>query len=121
MSIWIKWASLLMFAAVVSGAFGSHILKSRLNLYEMVIYQTAVLYHFIHALGLFAVAWVSTLTVDPKVKWAGICLIVGIGLFSGSLYLLAVTGFKKLGMITPLGGLSFLAGWILLFLAKVQS
>ena len=114
-----RWASLFMFLAVLLGAFGSHGLKSKLSEYAMGVYNTAVLYHFFHALGLFAVAWVSTQTTDPKVFWAGIFLASGIFLFSGSLYILAVTGTKWLGAVTPLGGLCFLIGWLLLFLCKV--
>src|SRR5437867_2167149 len=101
--IWAKWASILMFLAVALGAFGSHILKAKLSDYSLEVFKIGVLYHLIHALGLFIVAWLATITVDPKVTWAGILLIAGIFLFSGSLYLLAITGQKWLGAITPLG------------------
>ena len=107
-----------MFLAVGLGAFGSHALKEKLSAYSMDVYKTAVLYHFIHALALFVVAWVSTQTQDPKVYYAGIFFVVGIVLFSSPLYLLSITGIKWLGAITPLGGLSFLTGWALLFLSK---
>ena len=108
-----------MFLAVGLGAFGAHALKEKLSAYSLDVYKTAVLYHFIHALGLFVVAWASTQTQDSKVYYAGIFFIAGIILFSGSLYLLSVTGIKWLGAITPLGGLSFLIGWGLLFLTKI--
>ena len=107
-----------MFLAVALGAFGAHMLRGKLNGYSLDVYKTAVLYHFIHALALFVVAWVSTQSSDPKIQTAGICFIVGIILFSGSLYALSVTGIKWLGAITPLGGLSFLMGWFLLFVIK---
>ena len=115
--IWIRIASLLMFLAVALGAFGSHALRGKLTDHYLEIYKTGVLYHFIHALGLFVVAWLSTQTQNPKVNLAGIFMLTGIVLFSGSLYLLSITGQKWLGAITPLGGLSFLFAWLLLFLS----
>lgn len=115
---WVKVAALLMALAVMLGAFGSHALKGKLTDYYLDVYKTAVLYHMIHALGLGLVAWLSTITADPRVNIAGILLVVGIVLFSGSLYLLSVSGIKWLGAITPLGGLSFIAGWVLLILVK---
>ena len=117
--IWAKTASVLMFLAVALGAFGSHALRGKISDYYLDVYKTAVLYHMIHALGLFAVAWLSTVIADPKVNMAGIFMLIGILLFSGSLYILSVTGIKWLGAITPLGGLSFLIAWGCLFLAKL--
>lgn len=107
-----------MILAVALGAFGSHALKGKLTDYYLDVYKTAVLYHMIHALGLFVIAWMSTVSNDPKVNLAGFFLLAGIILFSGSLYVLSVTGIKWLGAITPLGGISFIVGWVLLFLAK---
>ena len=115
---WTKIASILMFLAVALGAFGSHALREKLTDHYLEVYKTAVLYHFIHALGLFVVAWLSTQTQDSKINLAGIFMLTGIILFSGSLYLLSITGQKWLGAITPLGGLSFLCAWLLIFLAK---
>lgn len=115
---WIRIASLLMFLAVALGAFGSHALRGRLTDHYLDVYKTAVLYHFIHASGIFVVAWLSTVSQDPRITYAGLAFLAGIVLFSGSLYVLSVTGTKWLGAITPLGGLSFLAGWLLLFLSK---
>ena len=117
---WIQIASLLMFAAVGLGAFGAHAIKGKITDTYLDVYKTAVLYHFIHALGIFIVAWLSTTNQDPKISCAGIAFILGITLFSGSLYLLSVTGLKWLGAITPLGGLSFLAGWLFIFLSATQ-
>src|SRR3989338_9671589 len=105
---WIKLGSILMFTAVALGAFGSHALRGKLTDYYLEVYKTGVLYHFIHALGLFVVAWLSTQSQDSKITLAGIFMLAGIVLFSGSLYVLSVTGQKWLGAITPLGGLSFL-------------
>lgn len=111
--MWLRIAGLTMFLGVALGAFGAHALKTKLDAYSLEIYKTAVLYHLIHGIGIFIVANLSTLINDSKIQWAGILFVAGIVLFSGSLYLLAVTGQKWLGAITPLGGLAFLAAWIL--------
>jgi len=103
-----------MALGVIMGAFGAHGLRSVLSLSMMEIYQTAVFYHLVHAIGLFIVAWVWTLSDSKLVTPIGFLFLVGIFLFSGSLYLLAMTGLKWLGMITPLGGISFIIGWSLL-------
>ena len=97
--MWLRIAAIFMFLAVALGAFGSHALKAKLDAYSLDVYKTAVLYHLIHALGLFVVFYLSTLKSDPKIQWAGILLVSGIILFSGSLYLLAITGQKWLGAI----------------------
>lgn len=115
---WVQLGSLFMFLGVVLGAFGSHALRPRISEYYFDIYKTGVLYHFIHALALFIVAWLTTQSADPKVHFAGICFILGIFLFSGSLYLLSISEIKWLGAITPLGGLAFLVGWFLLLHAQ---
>ena len=107
-----------MFVAVVLGAFGSHAMRSRLSEHYFDVYRTAVLYHFVHAFGIFVVAWVSTQIHNQNVTYAGVSFLMGIVLFSGSLYVLSITQIKWLGAITPLGGLCFLAGWTLLFFAK---
>lgn len=116
--VWAKVGAAFMFLAVMLGAFGAHALRSKLTDHYMDVYKTAVLYHMIHALGLFVVAWASTLTGDGKVNLAGWFILSGIILFSGSLYILSVTSIKWIGAITPLGGLAFLAGWLMLILIK---
>ena len=116
--IWAKIASVFMFFGVVLGAFGSHALKAKLSDYSLDVYKTAVMYHFIHALGLFIVAWLSMTVADPKINIAGIFMVIGIILFSGSLYALALTGHKWLGAIAPLGGVSFLIAWSLLIFVR---
>jgi uncharacterized membrane protein YgdD (TMEM256/DUF423 family) len=108
---WSAIAALLLALAVMLGAFGAHGLKDRLDAYSMEVYQKAVFYHFIHALGLLVV------TLAPRTAnlvWVNLLLVAGILIFSGSLYLLAITGVRTLGAITPLGGLSFIAAWLLL-------
>jgi uncharacterized membrane protein YgdD (TMEM256/DUF423 family) len=108
---WSTIAALLLALAVILGAFGAHGLKDRLDAYSMEVYQKAVFYHFIHALGLLIV---SVTPRTASLGWVQMLLLAGILIFSGSLYLLAVTGARMLGAITPLGGLCFIAGWLLL-------
>lgn len=110
-------ASVLLVLAVAIGAFGAHGLKSHLSNEMMQVYKTGVEYHFYHALGLLLVGVLSISMPSGLLNWSAICLSLGIILFSGSLYLLSISGIKWLGAITPLGGLSFIAGWVLLFAA----
>ena len=115
---WIRYGSLLMMLGVALGAFGAHGLKGTLSAQALETYHTAVLYHLIHGLGLLAVGWMSTLRpAAPLVRPAGWAFVAGIVLFSGSLYLLSLTGAKKLGLITPFGGLALLIGWLCLALS----
>jgi len=110
-------AALLLALAVILGAFGAHALKERLTADMMQVYETGVKYHFYHALGLLLVGVLAIQMPSTLMNWSAICLIAGIVIFSGSLYVLAITGIKWLGAITPIGGLSFIAGWVLLALA----
>jgi uncharacterized membrane protein YgdD (TMEM256/DUF423 family) len=98
------------FVAVGAGAFGAHGLKKRLTAEMLGIFEVGVRYHFYHALGLFAVAWLASQRA-PAQGAAGWLMVAGIAIFSGSLYVLALTGTRWLGAITPLGGLCFLAAW----------
>lgn len=107
-------ASVLLALAVAAGAFGAHALKAQLSAEMLQTWKTAVDYHFYHALGLLVIGALALLLPDLPLKWPAILLLSGIVLFSGSLYVLAITGTKWLGAITPLGGLSFIAGWLLL-------
>jgi uncharacterized membrane protein YgdD (TMEM256/DUF423 family) len=105
-------AALVLFAAVGLGAFGAHALKSRLAPDLMAIYQTAVQYHFWHALGLLAVGILLTQKPESAALAAAAWLLVaGIVLFCGSLYALALTGVRGLGAVAPVGGAAFLAAW----------
>lgn len=110
-------ASILLTLAVAIGAFGAHGLKAQLSTEMMQIYKTGVEYHFYHALGLLFIGVLSVSYPSGLLNWSAILLVIGIFLFSGSLYVLAISGIKWLGAITPLGGLSFIAGWVLLFVA----
>lgn len=97
--------------SVALGAFAAHALKQRLDAYSLGVFQTGVLYQMFHALALILFSfWLKDKPVG--LIWPGWCYSAGVVLFSGSLYLLALTGVKKWGAITPLGGLLFLAGWI---------
>lgn len=98
--------------AVAFGAFGAHGLRAKLDPSMLSVYQTAVDYHFYHALGLLAVAFAADrLPGSRMIRIAGWTMLLGIVLFSGSLYVLSLSGIGKLGMITPLGGLAFMAAW----------
>jgi len=110
-------ASAVLALAVIMGAFGAHALKARLANDLMQVYRTGVEYHFYHALGLLLLGVLSIQMPSSLMNWSGFCLTMGIFLFSGSLYGMALTGIKWLGAITPLGGISFIAGWVLLFFA----
>ena len=100
--------------AVALGAFGAHGLEARLSPARLETYQTGVLYHMVHALGLLAVAWAASQWPGGAVHAAGYLFLAGIVLFSGSLYLLVLTDTPWLGAVTPFGGVAFIAGWGLL-------
>ena len=113
---WTAIGSALMALAVVLGAFGAHGLRNRLDAYSLSVYEKAVFYHFVHALGILLVALLAragAITMGAQGRVAGL-LLLGIVIFSGSLYALAVSGVRILGAITPIGGLAFIAGWLLL-------
>ena len=110
-------ASVLLALAVALGAFGAHGLKSQLSTEMLQTWKTGVDYHFYHALGLLLIGILAVSFPSELVKWSAILLTAGIVLFSGSLYALAISGIKWLGAITPVGGMSFITGWVLLFLA----
>ena len=109
----LRTAASFGFLAVALGAFGAHGLKDLLNQNETaLIWEKAVFYHFIHAVMLFVLAQQNPIRMGPWLSF-----LVGIVLFSGSLYLLAVTNIKVLGAITPFGGVSFIIGWLWLVIA----
>jgi uncharacterized membrane protein YgdD (TMEM256/DUF423 family) len=113
--------SINAFLSVALGAFGAHALKSKLSPEMLTVYQTGVQYHMIHALALILVAIVSDkLGNSSLVTVSGWSMLIGIVLFSGSLYALSLSGIKILGAITPLGGVGFLLGWALLAIAAMK-
>src|SRR5437899_10610387 len=115
-NLFFRLAASLCFLAVVLGAFGAHTLRSTLELRgTLQTWQTAVLYHFIHAVALLVLA-----LYGASNRGAWWLLFAGILLFSGSLYAIALTNMRWLGPVTPLGGLCFLAGWASLIVAPVR-
>ncbi len=113
---WSATGSILLALAVILGAFGAHGLRGRLDAYSMGVYEKAVFYQFVHALGMLIVSVLPKTGTFPPESANAVCwlLLAGIVIFSGSLYLLAVTGNRVLGAITPVGGLAFIAAWLLL-------
>jgi uncharacterized membrane protein YgdD (TMEM256/DUF423 family) len=112
-AFWIL-GSLFGFLGVAAGAFGAHALRARLTPDLLAVFETAARYQMYHALALLFVALAAARFPDPALRAAGWLFVAGIVIFSGSLYLLALTGTRWLGAITPLGGLAFLAGWLAL-------
>ncbi len=109
------FAALAAFLAVALGAFAAHGLRGRLDEHLMEVFQTGVRYHFFHALGLGLIAVLAKQYPDSTTLcWAGWLMVAGMLVFSGSLYLLCLSGQSWLGMVTPLGGLAFMAAWLLL-------
>jgi uncharacterized membrane protein YgdD (TMEM256/DUF423 family) len=106
--------AIFMALGVLLGAFGAHALKKILTPEMLAIYKTGVEYQFYHSLGLLVVGSIGFHIESKWLSWSGILLIAGIVIFSGSLYALSISGIKILGAITPVGGLSFVAGWICL-------
>ena len=106
--------ALLAGVAVAAGAFGAHGLEDSVSPDRLETFRTAVTYQMYHALGLLVVGWAATQGWGPAVHGAGYCFVGGIFVFSGSLYLLVLTDTSWLGAITPLGGVAFIAGWLLL-------
>ena len=111
---WFVTGCLMAGLGVAAGAFGAHALKQRLPEDLQAVFETAVRYQMYHALGLLAVAFAMNRWPSGSFQVAGWLLLLGIILFSGSLYALCLTGIRILGAITPFGGLCFLAGWAVL-------
>ena len=103
--------------AVATGAFGAHGLADRLEPRMLEIWETAARYQMYHALALFGAAWLAHQTQGPGANVAAIAFTMGILIFSGSLYALALSNVKVLGAITPIGGLAFIVGWVAVVVA----
>lgn len=112
--------ALNMFIAVGAGAFGAHGLKKILSDDMLAIWHTAVTYQVMHALSMIAIALLLPKFGHAALNWAGNLMLVGIVFFSGSLYLLALTGTRILGAITPIGGACFLVAWLLVAWAAIK-
>ncbi len=109
------------FMAVAMGAFGAHALKTRISAEMLAIFETGVRYQMYHALAMMAVAWALARWPGSLVATGGWLFLAGTILFSGSLYLLSLTGTRWLGAVTPFGGLAFLAGWLCLASVLLKS
>ncbi len=103
--------TLSAFISVATGAFGAHVLKSRMSAEMLAVFEVGVRYQMYHAFALIATAWMQTRWPSAIVTASAWCFVIGTVLFSGSLYLLSLSGVKGFGAITPLGGLAFLGGW----------
>lgn len=107
---------------VALGAFGAHALKARLAPELLAVYQTGIQYHMLHALGLLGVGLLALHLPDSALlKWSGWLMLAGIVLFSGSLYLLAMTGLRWLGAVTPIGGMAFIVAWCALAVSVARA
>lgn len=111
---WLLLGAIFGFLTVALGAFGAHSLKDVLDEYSRSIYEKAVLYQMFHAMALLVLGVLRSLRPELSLQGSGWAFVIGIVLFSGSLYLLAITGWRFLGAITPFGGVAFLIGWGLL-------
>jgi uncharacterized membrane protein YgdD (TMEM256/DUF423 family) len=109
--------AIFMALAVLLGAFGAHALKNILSPEMLAVYKTGVEYQFYHALGLLVIGSIGFHLDSIWLRRSGLLLTLGILLFSGSLYILALTGIKVIGAITPIGGVSFVLGWVCLAIA----
>ena len=121
MNVWLLIAAINGALAVGFGAFGAHGLQGRLDAHHMEIFETAARYHMYHALAMGLAALAMQSTASRTATWSAALFLTGIVIFSGSLYALAMTGERAFAFATPIGGVSFLAGWILLALAAWRS
>ena len=117
---WFAVGALAAATGVALGAFGAHGLKSRVTPDLLVIFETGVRYQMYHALALLAVGWAATRWSIPWINASGWLFTVGIVIFSGSLYVMTLSGVRWLGAITPIGGLAFIAGWLTLATAAIR-
>lgn len=112
---WMMMGAVMTMLSVAIGAFGAHMLKESIGADSIAVYETGVQYHMIHAIGLLIIGLTAgQLGPSTKLKWAARLLFIGIIVFSGSLYVLSISGIKILGAITPIGGVAFIVGWLLL-------
>jgi len=121
MKVFLILGALNALLSIALGAFGAHGLEGKLSEHMMDIYRKAVQYHMMHSLGLILVALLTErLSGTSLINWAGWVMLAGIIIFSGSLYVLSMTGISALGAITPIGGVAFLISWFLIILAAVK-
>ncbi|MBS4195911.1 DUF423 domain-containing protein [Lederbergia citri] len=121
MKIFIIIGAINAFLAVALGAFGAHGLEGKLEPKYLEVWKTGVTYQMFHALGLIAIGIIGrNIPVSSLLSWSGWTMLIGIILFSGSLYILSTSGIKILGAITPFGGIAFLISWVLLIVFAVK-
>ncbi|MGE7906251.1 DUF423 domain-containing protein [Peribacillus sp. NPDC094092] len=120
MKLFIILGALNGFIAVALGAFGAHGLEGKIPDKYLETWQTAVQYQMFHAVGLLVIGLLAGKVSSPLINWSGWLMLIGIILFSGSLFVLSVTQIKILGAITPLGGVSFLVAWVLMIIAAYK-
>jgi uncharacterized membrane protein YgdD (TMEM256/DUF423 family) len=122
MKLFLILGAINAFLAVALGAFGAHGLEGKLTEKYLKVWETGVTYHMYHALGLVLIAILADKWPNsPIIGFSGWLMVIGILLFSGSLYVLSTSGIKVLGAITPLGGVAFLAAWVLIIIAAVKN
>ncbi|MGF2618291.1 DUF423 domain-containing protein [Rossellomorea vietnamensis] len=110
------------FLSVALGAFGAHALEGKISQKYIETWNTGVLYQMFHSIGILIIGvLVGNIAAGSMLNWSGWLMLAGIVLFSGSLYILSLTGIKVLGAITPLGGVAFLIAWVLLIITAVKS
>lgn len=119
--VFLALGSASAFLAVAAGAFGAHALRRRLDESLLAAFETGIRYQMYHALALLAVAWVVDRWGGGLVVWSGWLFVAGTVVFSGSLYLLALTGQRMFGAVTPLGGVALLAGWLVLLIGVLRT
>ncbi|MGE6377268.1 DUF423 domain-containing protein [Peribacillus muralis] len=120
MKLFIILGAINGFIAVALGAFGAHGLEGKIPDKYLETWQTAVQYQMFHAVGLLVIGLLAGKISSPLINWSGWLMLIGIILFSVSLFVLSVTQIKVLGAITPLGGVSFLAAWVLMIIAAYK-
>ena len=116
MKSYIAIGAILSAIGILFGAFGSHSLKSKLNPEQLMVFDIATRYFIYHSIGIFSIGILAFSVPESVVKIPVIIMFIGILLFSGSLYLISLKGFTKLGIITPIGGTAFIVSWVLLAL-----
>ena len=119
-NVWMVWAGLFGFLGVASGAFGEHALREHLDEKALNTFGIGSRYVLVHAVALLGVALASEVRPSMALTVGGWSLVVGMILFGGSLWALALTGIKGLGAITPVGGVAFLVGWLAILMAGVR-
>lgn len=119
---WMGIGAILAAFAIILGAFGAHGLRARLDPYSLDVYEKAAFYHLIHALAIVVIAAGATRTgvSNTAVNITLILFVIGILIFSGSLYVLAVSGIRELGRVTPIGGLAFIVAWLWIGVALLR-